>query len=114
VVQASELPAFENDHLAIDHLQPERLIEAGCESLPRARAGLLVHLHEPHIAVAGANRDAAIGQVIESGAEEEPVETVLVGNGERVVSAWPGPLAAPEGRDDRLAPAFWAALELFG
>ncbi len=62
VVQPRELPAFEHDDLAVNDLQPERVIQPGREALPRARRGLLVHLHEPHVAVAGADGDAAIGQ----------------------------------------------------
>ena len=67
--------------------------------------GLLVDRDEPDVAVAGADRDAAVGQEVEPGAEEEGVEAVLVGDGERVHRERPGLVAADELRDDRLAPA---------
>ena len=109
VVQPRELAAFEDDDLAVHHLQAERLIQPGGEALPGARRGLLVHRHEPDVAVAGADGDAAVGEEVEAGAEEQCAEAVLVGDGERVHRERAGLLAAFELGDDRLAPALRAA-----
>ena len=103
-------PRLEDDDLAVDDLQPERVVQPGGEPLPRAGPGLLVHRDEPDVAVAGADGDAAVGQEVEAGAEEQGVEAVLVGDGERIDRERAGLLAADELGDDRLAPAAWGRL----
>jgi hypothetical protein len=75
VVQPGELPAFQHYHLPVHDLEPERVVQPGGVPLPRARRGLLVHGDEPHVAVAGADRDSAVFQVIDAGAEEQRVES---------------------------------------
>jgi hypothetical protein len=112
VVQSGELPALQYDDLAVHHLQPERVVQPRGEPLPVALGPGLVHPHEPDVAVAGADGDAAVGQEVHPGAEEERLERVVVGHGQRVDGERPGLVAADELGDDGLAPACGAGLEV--
>src|SRR5262249_2272014 len=105
VVQPRELPAFGDDDLAIDDLEPERLVEPGREALPRdGAAGLL---RRPDVAMSGANGDAAVRQEVPARDEEESVPGVLVGEREGVDNErTPGVLARFELGGDGFGPVW--------
>src|SRR5262249_45097368 len=99
-----ELAAFEDDDLAVHHLEAERLVQSGSEPLPRERGtGLLAG---PDVAVRGAEGDAAVRQEVDAGDEEQGVPGVLVGEREGVNDEWAaGVLAGFELGGERIGPA---------
>ncbi len=118
VVQSGQLTALQDNDLAVNHLQTQRLIQTRGETLPGQlfQAGV-GPLDQPDVAVSRADDNLADGrrgrrrrhgQEVDAGQEHQGLVRVLVRNGQRVndQGSIVGTAFAPGG--DRLGPACWS------
>ena len=85
IVQAGDLIAAEHMDHAIDHLQPQQLVQA-CGNPSPAEVGerAVNAFHPPDIALHCADDQRTIGEGVVAAAVEDGVPGVVVGQGERV------------------------------